>query len=71
MWIFTREDILQLNTTCNFLTQWYLPDWKNAGMVREYMSSLSIYRNTWCVILTDCSTFVSILVVFTHVLLCK
>ena len=47
MWLFTRSDILNMNTTCEFLTQFYEPDWKNAGMVREYMSSLSIYRNTW------------------------
>ena len=48
-WILTRNDIKELNVSCNFLGQYYHPHWKNSGMVREYMSSLSIYRNTWFV----------------------
>jgi hypothetical protein len=44
-WILTRNDIRELNHSCNFLAQWYDPNWKNSGMVREYMSSLSIYRS--------------------------
>ena len=34
---------------CTVDNQWYHPSWKNSGLVREYMSSLSVYRNTWYV----------------------
>ena len=32
-WILTREDIRDLNSSCNFLNQYYYPHWKNSGMV--------------------------------------
>ena len=48
-WVMTQEDVKELNKSCNFLSQYYHPHWKNSGMVREYMNSLSVYRNTWFV----------------------
>ena len=46
MWIMTHNEIITINKSCNFLSQLYGKDWNAQGFVREYMSSLSIYRNT-------------------------
>jgi hypothetical protein len=44
-WILHKDEILRINTTCNFLTMTWDKSWKNQGFVREYMSSYSIYSN--------------------------
>lgn len=50
MWILLREDVLRLNRSCDFLHQKWIErpnasHFDGAGPVREYMSSLSLYKN--------------------------
>lgn len=45
IWVLTRDDVLALNKSCTFLNQMYGFNWRAQGMIREYMSSHSIFRN--------------------------
>lgn len=44
MWLFAREDILELNSSCQFF-EVPISKYVNPNIIREYWSSYSLYRN--------------------------